>query len=280
MTIQELLQTLSQKVVNHVTCTESQYNSLTQYDDNTIYYLSDTQSVYKGAVKYCSMKEIGNTANLLTSNKNIVNAINEIKTIVENNSGGGGGSTVINDSTISLFSGFITTNINLIPESYGGLEEGEVWCTMERNRFVYKVGNSYYANWSTANLYNNNYSTTEATVKTGKLFSFSDQHFIALEGRLKTVTELLSATEINRLIQTNGVKVKTTAVEEANTNTQNKIRALTGENIPISSTGGTIKNYIDTKTSDLIKIIHCTNITDYEAKYAQYGDNVLYVIEG
>lgn len=277
MTIQELLQTLSQKVVNHVTCTESQYNSLAQYDDNTIYYLSDTQSIYKGAVKYCSMKEIGNTANLLTSNKTIVNAINEIKTIAENNSGGGGGgSTVINDSTISPFSGFITTDINLIPESYGGLEEGEVWCTVERNRFVYKIGSSYYANWSTANLYNNNYSTTEATIKTGKIFSFSDQHFIALEGRLKTVTELLSATEINRLIQ----NVKAAAVGEANTNTQNKIRALTGENVPISPSGGTIKNYIDTKTSDLTKIIYCTNITDYEAKYAQYGDNVLYVIEG
>lgn len=158
-------------------------NSLTIIDSvgTRTYNGSETQTI-----DITALQDIGDIADLETSSKtDLVSAINEV------NQKAMAGEGTVTDSTISPFAGYLPSGTTVIDSSTTSTN-GDVLYDMANNRFVFRDKSEtimkYYANWTNAYLYNDNYGTSNAIARKGKIFSYADKHWIATDNVLIDVS--------------------------------------------------------------------------------------------
>lgn len=99
--------------------------------------------------------------------------------------------SIINDNTIKPFYGYLPSGATVIDISTTSTN-GDVLYDSANNRFVFRDKSDtiikYYANWTDAYLYNDNYGTTDAIARKGKIFSYADKHWIATDDVLIDVS--------------------------------------------------------------------------------------------
>lgn len=172
------------------------------------------------------------------------------------------------DSTITPFVGFLPDGSTVIEESTISTD-GEVLYDSDNNRFVWKDLSgtfvTYYGNWSTSGLYNNTSGST-ASARGDKLFSYSDKHYMVINGTLQDISNIESM--LKAYTDSAATTVQNYATSQAN-NALSLAKTHSNNNLTEA------KEYTNNAIS--AKIVYCKNQADYDA-LETHTSEVLYLI--